>query len=196
MKYRLILLPFFLLLLMACGSEKQKKAASEKNSALSDTAKFYPLADYFKDQIRDVDLGNFPLYRIQTINGKKDSAGISKETFARLAGLFLQRSLSEPGIKIRYQETVFEDLSTSSITLHYAPISDTETIKQIDVLLDNQTRIVKRIFIRSTYSKGDTLINEQCNWKSDKSFQINRSISYGKGIRKNELNFINWNDRP
>jgi hypothetical protein len=196
MKYRLILLPLVLLLVMACGSDKQKKGVSEKNKVLSDTAKFYPLADYFKDQIRYVDLRNFPIYQIQTLDGKKDSTGISKETFARLAQLFLQRSLSEPGIKIRYTETVFEDLSTSSITLHYSPISDTETVKQIDVLLDNETRSVKRIFIRSTYQKGDTLINEQCNWKSNKSFQINRSISYGKGIRKNELNFINWNDRP
>lgn len=196
MKYSLILLPMVMLLVMACGSDKSNQPASGKKTILADTAKFYPLADYFKDQIRYVDLRNFPIYQIKTMDGKKDSASIGKEEFAQLAHLFLQRSLSEPGIKIRYSETVFEDLSTSSITLHYSPITDTETVKQIDVLLDNQTRIVKRIFIRSTYQKGDTLINEQCNWKSNKSFQINRSISYGKGIRKNELNFINWDDRP
>ncbi|MDE3251188.1 MAG: hypothetical protein KGO92_00185 [Bacteroidota bacterium] len=196
MRYSLLFLPLVLLLAMACGSDKSRQAAAEKKTALSDTAKFYPLAGYFKDQIQYVDLRNFPIYRIQTIDGKRDSVSISKDAFARLASLFLQRSLSEPGLKIRYRESVFEDLSTGSITLSYSPLNDTETVKEIDVLLDNQSQIVKRIFIRSAYQKGDTLINEQCNWKSNKSFQINRSISYGKGIRKNEMNFVNWNDRP
>lgn len=196
MKYSLIPILMVMLLGNACQSDKQKQAATENKMVVADTAKFYPLVAYFKDQIQYVDLRNFPIYRIQTIDGKRDSANISKDTFVQLASLFLQRSLGEPGIKIRYKETVFEDLSTSSITLNYSPITDTETVKQIDVLLDNQTRIVKRIFIRSTFQKGDTLINEQCNWKSNKSFQINRSIAYGNGIRKNELTFINWNDRP
>ncbi len=196
MKHDLIPVLLIMLLGSACHSAKQPPVAGENKIAVADTGKFFPITAFFKDQIQYVDLRDFPIYQIQTKDGKRDSTVISKEEFAQLAGIFLERSLSEPGIKSRYKETVFEDLSTGSITLNYTPLSDTETVQHIDILLDNQTRIVKRIFIRSVFQQGDTVVNEQCNWKANKSFQINRNFSFGKGKNKHVLNFINWNDKP
>jgi hypothetical protein len=69
-----------------------------------------------------------------------------------------------------------------------------EPIQNIDILLDENTSIVKRVFVRTEINHNDTSIIEQCNWKADKSFQINRVSKTPSGYVSNEFNYINWND--
>ena len=191
------LLPVFFLaftcMMASCNSNPSKKTAAPQ---LSDTSKFYPLRNFFNEQIKYVDLRDFPIYHITIKDGKKDSAAISKETFIALAGIFLERDISEPAVKALYKEAVFNDLSTGSITLNYTPVTSNAQVQNIDVLLDHETNIVKRIFIRTVYTKGDTTVAEQCNWKADKSFQVNRSLTTKNGYTSTELNYVNWNDKP
>lgn len=163
---------------------------------VADTAKFYPLTGFFKTQIEYVDLRNFPLYLIRTIDGKKDSTTINKDTFISLATVFLNRAISEQKVKALYKETVFHDLSTGSYTLNYSTVDPSVEVRSIDILLDEETNYVKRVFIKSIYLRGDTSIEEQCNWKAFKSFQINRSLQTNTGYASTELNYINWNDTP
>jgi hypothetical protein len=187
---------FFLLLIVtiaACHSPAQKDA---KTGTLADTAKFYPLRNFFKEQIQYVDLRNFPIYRITEKDGKKDSADITKEQFASLAASFFSKDISDPKVKALYKESAFHDLSTGSITLNYKPSDSKASVQNIDILLDEQTNLVKRVFIRVLYLKADTTFTEQYNWKANKSFQINRFITATKGYTSTELNYINWNDKP
>jgi hypothetical protein len=193
MKLLSAILGVYILTLVACQSNPSHKQPATQPS---DTSKFYPLRTFFKDQIQYVDLRGFSIYRITQKDGKKDSAGISKEEFISLAGVFLERDISDPSIKVLYKESAFHDLSTGSITLNYTPVSSDAQVQNIDILLDEQTNIVKRIFIRSVYTKGDTTISEQCNWKTDKSFQVNRSLAAKNGYTSTELNYVNWNDKP
>lgn len=162
---------------------------------VGDTAKFYPLTVFFTKQVEYVDLRNFLLYRVTVKDGRKDSSAINKDQFKILSRVFFDRSLSAPAVKALYKESVFQDLSTKSYTLNYSPVNGNPEVRNIDILLDEQTNFVKRVFIRSSYAHGDTLIDEQCNWKTDKSFQVNRFLQTKKGYRSTELNFINWNDR-
>jgi hypothetical protein len=193
MKLLSAILGIYIMILVACQS---KPANKQPAAQPSDTSKFYPLRTFFKEQIQYVDLRGFTIYRITEKDGKKDSAGISKEAFIALAGVFLERDISDPSIKALYKESVFHDLSTESITLNYTPVNSDAQVRNIDILLDEQTNMVKRVFIRSVYTKGDTTISEQCNWKTNKSFQVNRSLSAKKGYTSTELNFVNWNDTP
>lgn len=190
-----LLVPFLSLLICitACKSGNQK-AIKEKSG--TDTAKYFATASFFKQQIQYVDLRNFPIYRISVVDGKKDSTPISKEEFIKWAGIFLDKDISAPQTASGYKESVFSDLSTGSITLNYSPINGEANIQNIDVLLAQETNMVKRILIRSVYNRGDTLVTESCSWKADKSFQINRSYTTKSGYSKTELNFINWNDKP
>lgn len=187
---------FFLVLIVtitACHSPIQKDA---KADTLADTAKFYPLRIFFKEQIEYVDLRNFLIYRITEKDGKKDSATITKEQFALLAATFFTKDISDPQVKVLYKESAFHDLSTGSITLNYKPSDNKAIVQNIDILLDEQTNLVKRVFIRAQFQKGDTMFTEQYNWKANKSFQINRSITSRNGYASTELNYINWNDKP
>lgn len=186
---------FFLLLWgMACTS---KKPAGKNNQArLADTAKFYPLRNFFKEQIQYVDLRNFPIYQLKTTDGVKDSTSRTKDQFIQLAGIFLQHDISDPAVKVLYQESVFQDLGTASVTINYTSTHPDAEVKNIDILLDESTNLVKRVFIRCQHTSGDTTIEEQCNWKANKSFQLNRTYHTPGGYQKEELNYINWNDKP
>jgi hypothetical protein len=183
-----------LLLLMACTSKKP--AGNNPDARLADTARFYPLHNFFREQIQYVDLRNFQIYQIKTTDGVKDSTSLSKDQFIQLAGVFLQHDLSDPAVKQLYQESVFHDLGTASVTLNYTTTQPDAAVKNIDILLDESTNLVKRVFIRCQHQSGDTTIEEQCNWKANKSFQLNRTFSTPNGYRKEELNYINWNDTP
>lgn len=183
----------FLLILFACKSKPQPDTVAP---AQTDTAKFYPLHRFFQEQIQYVDLRSFDIYKVTVKDGKKDSAAISKEAFIAWAAIFLKRDLSDPKEKIKYRETVFQDLGTGSITFNYAPAYPNATVQNIDILLDEETHMVKRVFIRSVYTSGDSTITEQCNWKANKSFQVNRTTSTQQGFASTELNYINWNDKP
>jgi hypothetical protein len=173
----------------------QNKKLSKVEKVNSDSTKFYALTSFFKEQIVDVDLRAYPIYLIKELNGKRDSIGIDKELFKTYAAHFLTKDISTPEKHDKYTETVFHDLSTNSYTLNYRARSVDEDIQNIDILLDENTNIVKRVFIRTETMKKDTSIIEQCNWKANKSFQINRVSKTPSGFVSNEFKYVNWNDR-
>jgi hypothetical protein len=177
---------------LSCGNRNNSK---QNKATVADTANFYPVADFFRQQIEYVDLRDFSIYRTRIIDGKKDSAALRKDDFISFAKSCLQKVFAEPGAKAGYKETVFEDLSTDSYTLNYTAIDPSREVHSIDVLLSIETRIAKRVFIKSRYNRGDTTVDEQLSWKADKSFQLTRSLQAGNGYQSTELNYINWNDK-
>ncbi len=183
-----------LLIFSACHSDNQQEVQTKTSTA--DTGHFFPLGEFFKSQIEYVDLRNFTITQKIDKDGKKDSMVISKDQFSTLAQAFLEKDISSPKIKNLYRETVFQDLSTGSYTLNYTPIQSQLAIQNIDVLLDDQHKIVKRIFIRSNYLRGDTTITEHYSWKANKSFLIARTYQTKNGHTSNTLTFVNWNDKP
>lgn len=189
--YFIVLLP--VVFGTSCKSDSSKTKETDPQAA--DTAQFYPLGVYFKEQVDYVALRDFPLYKITVKDGKKDSVTISKDEFIAAANTFTRYDISSPETKALYRETSFEDLSTSSLTLNYKPVDKNAVVENIDILMDQEGHRVKRVFIRAAYKKGDTTISEQCSWKSDKSFQVNRFIEAGN-YKSTELTFINWNDTP
>lgn len=183
----------FALLFAIASCQNKKIVKTEK--ANPDSTKFYALNIFFKEQIVDVDLRAYTIYLIKELNGKRDSIGIDKDLFKSYASVFLNKDVSTPEMHDKFTETIFHDLSTNSYTLNYRAKSVDEPIQNIDILLDENTNIVKRVFIRTETTKKDTSIIEQCNWKAGKSFQINRVSKTPSGYVSNEFNYINWNDR-
>jgi hypothetical protein len=190
---KIVMVVIVLFCAVSCQTGKSPEKAK---TPMADTAKFYPLAGFFRKQMEYVDLRNFLIYRVTIKDGKKDSSALSKEQFLAWAQVFLNRSISAPAVKALYKETVFHDLSTHSYTLNYSPAGHSAEVQNIDILLDEDNNFVKRVFIRAAYNRGDTAIDEQCSWKADKSFQVNRFLQTKNGYTSTELNLINWNDKP
>ncbi|GAC1438103.1 MAG: hypothetical protein NVSMB63_01120 [Sediminibacterium sp.] len=180
-----------LYLLPTCHSGKQQSGSGKPGA---DTADFYSLTAFIRNQAAYAKLATHPIYCISSRNGRKDSIVLSKWQFDSLVRLFEERDIAVPALKHLYKETLFQDLSTHSYTLNYSTADPNALVQRTDILLDEATNNVKRIFIRSRITRGDTTITEQYNWKAFKSFQINRFFQTPDGRNVTELNYINWNE--
>jgi hypothetical protein len=168
----------------------------KKNLPVADTAKYYPLNQFFKEQLQYVDLRNFSIYQLSNVDGKKDSSSISKDELLAWGTFFIRQSAFFQQNKQLYKESVFQDLSTKSYTLNYTPFDQhTTDIQNIDILLDDETNIVKRVFIKRVYTAGDTTITEQYNWKAYKSFQLTRYKTTMANYTSSGITYVNWNDQ-
>ena len=186
------LVPFFCMLL-AIGGCRSKQSKIKVTTDLSDTAKFFPVTPFFKEQIAFVDLRNFSIKKSTSQHGKKDTVIISHEAFITTANLFLEAAKEFEANKYRFKENVFRDLSTNSYTLNYTPVdASLSAIQNIDILLAEETNYPKRVFIKKSQNKGDTSITEQYNWRANKGLQITRYRAAGSQYAETAVTNISW----
>lgn len=189
---------FFLLLFIVVSFTqcKNKKNNSAVNTSVTDTTTFFPVNDFIKEDIKDVQQNPYHIYKITNHKpGKRDSITISVDDFILLANSFLEKDITTTPLKSLFKESVFHDLTTKSITLSYATTDSISDIKNVTVLLDDKNNKPKRVFIRSYYDKGNYFLNEQLNWKVGKSFQIIKSTYEKSGNESEEETTVIWNDK-
>ena len=156
----------------ACTNSKNKTAQTD---ITTDTTSFYPIAAYFKSQLKHFDsLG--ARYSIVTTEGTiKDSIVADGASITTLVHSFIESDISDSIQKKNYKESVFRDAGTASFNINYTPFNNDVTVRNIDILLDEQTSLIKRVFIRKQFTSKDTTSTEQLSWKTNEGF--NRSIS-------------------
>lgn len=153
---------------------------------------FFATSRFFDEQVKHVILLRKPVYVYHNINGMHDSTMLDSVQFVQLAQEFSAKDISNANDKRNYRETIFHDVGTNSYTLNYTAVNHEVPVQGVDILLNEETNEIKRIFIRSFTRKGDTTIQEQHNWRAFKSFQINRSLSTASGFRRKELTEVKW----
>ncbi len=181
------LLPLLVLSLFSCKS----KPSSISKKATPDSSKFYPLANFIQEQIAYVDLRDFEIYQKHSVANKTDSSIINKDQFKQLATTFLTLDISKRNQQQLYTETIFHDLSTASYTINYKANQPSSLVKSMDILLDEQTKLVKRVFIVSERQSADSSIMERHSWTANKQFQITRTLETTNG-RINETTTVYW----
>lgn len=188
MKIQLVIYLLISAIAFSCGDMKTPDTAIQ---ASPDSTHFFSTTRFYEEQLNQVKVFKKPIYYAKTIDNGNDSGTLSIESFTKYVDEFIQKDISSPERKKYYRETVFQDAGTQSYTLSYTAVDKTMPVQGVDILLDEQSNQVKRIFIRSFSIKGDTSIQERHNWHAFKSFQINRTISIGKTI-KEELTEVRW----
>lgn len=181
----------FMYVLLACGENVNTQSQLQPSP---DSTKFYPTASFFENQMAVIPTMKKNISIFHTKDGKKDSSIITTAAFEELIKEFISKDITDPTTKKHYRETVFQDASTGSYTLSYTAVDTTVTIKGMEVLLDEQSNQVQRVFIRSVYRKGNNSIMEQHNWNTAKGFQIIRSFTNIQGYTKNELTEVRWEE--
>jgi hypothetical protein len=148
---------------------------TNNNIASPDTTNFYPIASYFNSQLKHFDsIG--ARYSIVTTEGtKKDSIVVTSKEILVIAQSFIESDISDSIQKVNYKESVFRDAGTASFNINYTPVNDLVPVRNIDILMDEQTSLIKRIFIRKQHLYKDTTSTEQLSWKTNEGFT--RSIS-------------------
>ncbi len=182
----------FILILAGLFSFCNEGPRQNKAIPVADTAKYYPCADFIREQIRFVDLRNFDIRRTITVDSRKDSSGITKEAFVQLANGVLSVLENWNKQKNLYKETVFQDLSTNSYTINYTAIDPDSKLQRIDILLNDETNTIKRMFLRENWKLNDTVYTNQFSWIADEGFQIVSAKKY-QDFSHSQTIAVNWN---
>ncbi|HRI22819.1 MAG TPA: hypothetical protein PLA68_17795, partial [Panacibacter sp.] len=102
--------PYF----FSCNEANNEAAENKLPSA--DSSVFYPVQQYFYNEIKIVENSPTTITMFTESAGKGDSSIITKEQFAQLAKLFLENNIADQAIKKYYRESVFQDETTGSYT--------------------------------------------------------------------------------
>ena len=185
---------FSCIIIAIFSSCKSNHSSAALENATIDTTHFFPLVEYIKADNTDVKNVPYFIFKIRTINKRKDSANLTVAEFEKYAASFLSYDITQPPLKAQLKESSFHDNTTNSNTLVYTPINaNNGNIRDITILLDEKTDKVKNIFIQTMKQVKDTIINENLQWKSRKSFRIT-TIKRANKYYKEETDYISWNE--
>ena len=178
---------FIACLISVMASACSNNTANTNNKiAASDTTSFYPIAAYFNSQLKHFDsIG--ARYSIVTIEGtKKDSIVVTSKEILVIAQSFIESDISDSIQKVNYKESVFRDAGTASFNINYTPLNALVPVRNIDILMDEQTSLIKRIFIRKQRLNNDTTSTEQLSWKTNEGFTTSISQETNTGFLLNK----------
>jgi hypothetical protein len=167
----------------ACSNSKED---TKNLVATTDTTSFYPLASYIKDQVKYFDSTGVKFSVVTTEGAIKDSITSQLASIMPMIQSFMEADISDSVQKINYKESVFRDAGTASLNINYTPINTSVPIRNIDILMDDQTSIIKRLFIRKQFRTKDTTSTEQLSWKTNEGFTTSISKEASNGFLRNK----------
>jgi hypothetical protein len=156
----------------ACSNTNEN---TRQTDVATDTTSFYPIAAYFKSQLKYYDSLGAKYSIVTTEGARKDSIVAVGASITTLVHSFIESDISDSIQKKNYKESVFRDAGTASFNINYTPLNYDVPVRNIDILMDEQTSLIKRIFIRKQFTSKDTTSTEQLSWKTNEGFT--RSIS-------------------
>ncbi|MEO5997908.1 MAG: hypothetical protein ABIN89_14275 [Chitinophagaceae bacterium] len=163
--------------LIACNNNNSKQPLVEEA-----THDFFPVNNFLKGQVHEVDSLKPPVYKYSTINNKTDTILLTPDEFNSLAEEFMKPDMNDPSIKRFYKETSFADQSIPNITFTYSTLNKDLTLQRMDVIihpdpiLDDQ---VQSVYLEKITKSNDILIVKKLYWKTSKNFQIISSRQAG-----------------
>jgi hypothetical protein len=179
----LILACILCMMAAACSNYNQE---SKNTATTTDTTSFYSTAPYINSQLKYFDSLGL-VYRVVTTEGTQtDSITTTLTAVMPMVQSFIDADISDSIQKKNYQESVFRDAGTASLNINYTPINSLTTIKNIDILIDEQTSMLKRIFIRKQQVIQDTTCTEQLSWKTNEGFTTSISKKTNTGFLLNK----------
>ncbi len=191
MKRILLLVPFSIVIFFSC--KNSNKNSKNKPGKYVDTIQFYSYLSKINSELDSLVKNNIPLQLVVTDSSKKEKKqALEVEQFKLLVSNFLLKDITTMPVKQFYKESIFTDLTTSSIVINYTTTMDSLPIKNVDILLsDNNGNKIKRMDMKVMFAKTDSTITENYAWIFGKSFYINRyAEANGKGISTS--NRVNW----
>jgi hypothetical protein len=167
----------------ACSNNTEN---TNNQTASSDTTSFYPIRSYFNSQLKHFDSIGAKYSIVTTEGTKKDSIVVTSKEILVFAQSFIESDISDSIQKVNYKESVFRDAGTASFNINYTPVNDLVPVRNIDILMDEQTSLIKRIFIRKQRHNNDTTSTEQLSWKTNEGFTTSISKETNTGFLLNK----------
>jgi len=182
MKMKIFIAIFYLILLqLNCTPKKSEKINDIVNEA-SAKQTFFPVTDYIKGQLNEIDSLPITPLKIITYNGKQDSAWLKKEAIRIFAQPFLHPEIDTANFKKLFTQKSFLDQTIDAFTFSYDPadkLPDSLKLKRWDVYVDPKKNTIKRIYIVQQNIANGNLQTIQLTWKSNQWCKIT-TITEGK----------------
>jgi len=179
----LILACIVCMMAAACSNSKEE---SKNTIATTDTTSFYPIASYINDQVKYFDSLGVRFSVVTREGATKDSITTQLAAIMPMIQSFIDADISDSIQKINYKESVFRDAGTASLNINYTPINTSVPIRNIDILMNDQTSLIKRLFIRKIFRTNDTTSTEQLSWKTNEGFTKSISKEASNGFLLNK----------
>lgn len=175
------------------GSCQQSTSHSAADTPVADTATFYPIEGFIREQIEETDLNNLPRTLRYTVQDRSTVQQLGRDSFLLFTAIFDSVLHQFTQKKQLYTESILHDLSTNSYTLTYKPLpGSAAAFEYADILLNDQNRRVKRIDIQRSYELNDKQITEHLSWRTGKGLLISRTITNHEGKLTTEVFDVSW----
>jgi hypothetical protein len=183
----------FLILIVLFVSACKEKSAKTADTGSNDSTTFFQVSDYIKSQVKEVSTTPYFIYKLTSHGQKKDSITSNNLEVSELSKQFTIPDLNDPAVKKYFAETVFFDETTKTYSISYSTSNKELNLQSVTVLLKEDGKTVKRIFIRKFYNYNDSSAIEQLSWKPNESFQINRLVQHPNNKETSKETNVVWN---
>ena len=160
----------FLLVLFCSCSEQKPFAPLPPKIDSTQQQTFFPVTEYIRGQLREIDSLSVTPLKIITYNGKEDSIWIKKGDIRPFAEPFLHPEIDAANFKKLFTEKSFLDQTIDAFTFSYDPIGklpDTLQLRRWDVYIDPKKNTIKRIYIVKEINNNGIVQTLQLTWKSN-----------------------------
>lgn len=150
-------------------SDQQSEPVKPINTDTTNQQTFFPVTDYIRGQLTEMDSLPITPLKIITVNGKEDSIWMKKEDIRPFAQPFLSPEIDTSNLKKLFVEKSFLDQTINAYTFSYDPINtlpDTLQLRRWDVYIDAKKNTIKRIFLVKEQTLNGFLQTQQLTWKS------------------------------
>jgi len=159
---------------LSCSDQNQA-TVKPINIDTANQQTFFPVTDYIRGQLAEID--SLPITPVKIINadGKTDSIWMKKEDIRLFAQPFLSPEIDTSNFKKLFIEKSFLDQTINAFTFSYDPIldlPDTLQLRRWDVYIDAKKNTIIRIFMVKEQKLNGNLQTQQLTWKSGRWCRI------------------------
>lgn len=175
MQIRLLQALLILIFLAGSCSEERSTTAETKGIDSSLNQTFFPVTEYIRGQLSEIDSLPVTPLKIISYNGRHDSMWMKKEDIRAFAKPFLSPEIDSVNLKDLFTEKSFLDQTIDAFTFSYDPkdvLPDTLQLKRWDVYIDPKKNSIKRIYIIKETNNAGVKQTIQLTWKSDQWCKI------------------------
>ena len=184
-------------MLSGCADEiKSPLPEAQLPDSTNKAKQFFPILDYLKGELSNVDSFATAIRLYTTTNGKTDSSMIKVENFNGIMQEFLPPELSKENFEKYYSESSFYDQTTQTSTFTYATKNDDLEFHRIDVLVQGSESYdkVSSIYMEKFIGGDDSSLVKKMLLVGGKSLMINSETTVGNNKPVIRQEKYVWND--
>lgn len=157
------------------GCHNSPKTVIPAGDTPADNPSIFPVTDFLKGQLLEIDSMETTPLKITIENGKTDSVWMKREDIRPAATPFLTPEIDSSTMSSFFSGKSFLDQTINAYTFTYEPkvkLPDSISLRHWDVYMSPQTNTVTRVYLVKETVDNNVKTSTQLTWFSNKWFII------------------------